>query len=370
MGKVLYTAFDEAGKEKSGFVEALNNKEALQYLSESGLQQIELHWDAAFAANRDDLEGISEKELARIAKFEVELHKGVNASSFTKEVLRNNLIPMVIGSAMVLYGMSESSAWWMASGVILSLAIPFFSLWNYNLLQTHAAMYEALSFGEWERVKELAPQLKERAKNPDVSVEADTLLAAYYAHHKDMPRAIKILGEHESYLATKAGSYENKLGSLYFHAKEYDKSLFHLKQAYVVSKENMMLADWALAEVRFGDIQKAKENLSQVDLAQLPPYGIPFIDYIDGVIAYKEGDLSTAKNAFLGAVDGFSAYDKNPAVWAPLAMANVMLAIVFEAMGERENAYEYLSEGVVKIAQEHAETPLLEALKAKFPTRF
>jgi hypothetical protein len=370
MGTVLYTARDKRGREKRGFIEALNNKDALEHLSASGLNQIELHWDAAFASNRDDLEGISEKELAQIAKFELELHKGVSASSFMKEVLRNNLIPMGIGGAMVLYGISDSSAWWVAFGVILSLALPFFSLWNYNLLQTHSAMYKALSFGEWESIKTLAPQLKERAKNPDVSVEADTLLAAYYAHHKDMPTAIQILGEHESYLGDKAGSYENKLGTLYFHAKEYEQSLFYLKQAYVVSKENMMLADWALAEARFGDIEKAKENLSQLDLAQLPPYGIPFIDYIKGIIAYKEGDLIRAKNDLLRGITGFSAYDKNPAVWAALAMVNVMLAIVLEEMGERENAYEYLSEGVVKIAQEHAETPLLECLKEKFPTRF
>ena len=370
MAKILYTAFTQDGKETNGFVEAMNNKDALLELKERGLHQINLLSDAALGFDRGDLEGIGEGELKRIAKFEVQMQKGAGLLPYFIETMRNNAIPLAIGVSMVLYAESVGSAMWMASGVILSLALPFFSFWNYGVMQTYNGLLKAMAFGEWESVKALSLDLKKQSKNPDIMIEADTRLAAYHAHKGDMNAALKVMMPHKEYLEKNAGVYENKIGTLYFHAGAYDKCVYQMKKAYEVSRENMMLADWALAEVRFGDIEIAKNCISEVEIETLPAYGVPFIEFIEGLIAYKEKNLAEAKEMLTHALEGFSIFDKNPAVWDSLSMVRCYLALVLAALGDSESAEMLLSEGVVKIAKEHADDALLVELKRNFSDHF
>ncbi len=370
MAKVLYTAYTDEGKETNGFIEAMDNKEALVELKERGLSRINFLSDVALGLDRDDLEGISEAELKRIAKFEAQMQKGAGFVPYFMETMRNNAIPLAIGVSMGLYGESTGSAWWMASGVILSLALPFFSFWNYGVMQTHSALIKAVTFGEWEAVKSLSGDLKKQSKNPDIAIEADTRLASYYAHQGDMNEALKVMMPHKEYLEKSAGVYENKLGELYFHAGAYEKCLYQMKKAYEVSGENMMLADWAFAEARLGSREVAKDCLSKVEIETLPVYGLPFIEFIEGLIAYKDKNLVEAKEMLTHSLEGFSSFDKNPVVWAPVAMVRCNLALVLVEMGDRESAQMLLSEGVVKIAEEHAEVALREHLKIVFPKYF
>ena len=143
------------------------------------------------------------------------------------------------------------------------------------MMQTHTSLLKAVSFGEWEAAKTLSEDLKKQSKNPDITIEADTRLATYHAHQGDMNEALKVMMPHKSYLEKSAGVYENKLGELYYHAGEYDKCVYQMKKAYEVSGENMMLADWAFAEVRFGDAEVAKKCLSEVEIETLPSCGLP-----------------------------------------------------------------------------------------------
>lgn len=370
MGKVLYTAYDAQGREKRGFIEALSNQDALKRLHSEGLEQIRLHSDAALGHSRDDLEGISQKELERIAAFELKIQQGVGLGMYTKEVLRNNVVPMFISALMFGYGYSEASWGWMASAVIVSSALPFFSFWNYGVMSIYNRAQKSLAFGEWEKLKEEATHFKNSSqKNPDFIVEADTMLATYHAKKGDMDQALSLLLPHKEYLEGKSsGTYENKLGSLYVHAKAYEKACYTFKQAYEVSRENMMLADWALAEARFGDITLAKENILSVSRDALPTFGVPFVDLVEGLIAYKSHSFEDAKYFFTSALEGFSTYDTNPATWTALAMVNIYLALTMHALGEEVDAL--LQEGVVQIAKEHADDALLVELKRNFPDHF
>jgi len=272
---IYFTIIIQGRYNGKGFIEAMSNKEALLELKEQGLSRINLLSDVALGFERAVLEGISEGELKRIAKFEVQMQKGAGFMPYFIETMRNNAIPLAIGVSMGLYGESTGSAWWMASSVILSLALPFFSFWNYGVMQTHTSLLKAVSFGEWEAAKTLSEDLKKQSKNPDITIEADTRLATYHAHQGDMNEALKVMMPHKSYLEKGAGVYENKLGELYYHAGEYDKCVYQMKKAYEVSGENMMLADWAFAEVRFGDAEVAKKCLSEVEIETLPSYGLP-----------------------------------------------------------------------------------------------
>ncbi len=371
MAKVLYTAVTQEGKETNGFVEAMSNKEALDQLKERGLHQITLLSDVALGFERTDLDGISESELARIAKFEAQMQKEMGFLPYFVETMRSSAIAIAIGAGMAWYGEHTGSGLWMAFGVIVSLALPFFSFWNYGVMQRYNALLQAVAFGEWERVKKLSEDLKKQSKNPDLMIEADMRLASYYAHQGDMNEALRVMLPSQEYLETKsAGMYENKLGELYFHARMYEKSLYEMKKAYEVSGENMMLADWALAEARFGDVKVAKECLSRVDEETLPAYGAPFIAFIKGLIAYRQERMAEAKEMLMQALDGFSNFDKNPVVWAPLAMVSAYLALVVSRLGDKERAETFLSEGIVAITKEHAESVLLEQLKELFPSKF
>jgi len=371
VAKVLYRALTQEGKEISGFVEAMSNKEALAQLKESGLEQINLLSDAALGFERDDLNGIGEDELAHIARFETKLQKGIGFFSYFAETMRNSSIPMVIGGAIVFYGDFAGSALWMAFGVIVALALPFFSFWNYGVMQGYNRLLKNLAFGEWEDVKKSSEDLKKQSKNPDVIVEADMRLASYYAHKGDMDKAITIISASKEYLDAKsAGAYENKLGELYWYAGMYEKSIYEMKRAYEISKENIFLVDWALAEARFGDNEIAKECIDRVDTETLPIFGLPFIAFIKGLVSYREDRLVEAKEMLIQAVEGFSNFDKNPVVWIPLSIVSSYLALVLSKLGDQERAKSLLSDGVVAILKEHAESSLLEQLRDEFPDYF
>jgi tetratricopeptide (TPR) repeat protein len=370
MGKVLYTAVNHQGKEKSGFIDVQSNKEALSKLKNLGLENIVLHGDAAIGVQREDLNWISEKRLNDIATYEVQQQKGLNFFSYLGEVFKSSIPTTLIGGAIFYYGYSDSPIW-MAAGVIVASFVPFFSLYSYSTMNDFNNLLKASAFGEWERVQELSKVLKSKNNNIDLTIEADTREAAIFAYKKDMDSAINFILPHREYLSkTTPGMFESKLASLYHMAGKYDKYIENMKKAYEVSKQNSLRCDWAMAEARLGNLEVARGLIKEIEIESLPSYGMPLMYYTKGVVAYRKGELEYAYEQLSLAYNGFLEYSKNPAVWSALAIIVGMFAIVIHDLnGEQDGSY-LLSEAMVDIIKVQADKPLIVELDKRFPKLF
>jgi len=363
MGKVIYSGVNAEGEVKNGYIDALNNQEAMEKLKQDGLKEIKLHSDAIFSKMADDLKYLNDKELEHIAAKEIDFQKGRNLGGFLLEVLRNNFIPSLGALAMVWHGYNVQSYLWVSFGVIIASILPFISLWNYRALVAYEEAQKALAFADLAKLKELSHKLKSLTKNKDVLVESDILEAKYLAMSGDMDGAVKILLQHKEYYDLKnKGMYESVLGNLYLYAKDHKKALEHLKKAYELSQENLFLADWAMFEARFGDLNIAKQNLSNVNLDLIPVYGKPFIYFTEGLIEYKEGRYEDAKEFFLDALYDAIPYQENPATWAMNSMIRVYLALAYSRLGLKDEAKEVLNDDIILITKAHAEKELLDEM--------
>ena len=259
----------------------------------------------------------------------------------------------------------------MAAGVIVASFVPFFSLYNYSTMNDFNNLLKASAFGEWNRVRELSQILRAKNKNIDVIIEADTKEATIFAHDKNMDSAINLILPHRKYLnETKPGIFESKLASLYYMAGEYDKYVQNMKKAYEVSKQSSFRCDWAMAEARLGNLEVARRLIKEMEIEELPIYGMPLMNYTKGLVAYRRGELDYAYEQFSWAYSSFLEYSKNPAVWASLAMVVSMFAIVTHDLDNDQDGSCLLSEAMIDIIKVHADKPLLVELDKRFPTLF
>jgi tetratricopeptide (TPR) repeat protein len=370
MGKVLYTAVNHHGEEKSGFIDVKSNSEAFIKLKDAGLENIFLHGDAAIGIKREELSWISEKRLSDIATYEAQEQKGLNLFSYFVKVFKSSIPTLFIGGMIFYYGYSDNSMW-MAIGIIVACAMPFFSIYSYLMMNDFNNLLKASAFGEWDRVKELSQILKSKNNNIDIVIEVDTKQAAIFAHKKDMDSAINLILPHREYLnATTVGMFESKLATLYHMAGEYDKYIENSKKAYEISKQNTLRCDWAMAEARLGNLEVARRLIKEIEIESLPAYGIPFIYYTKGVVAYRRGELEYAYEQLSLAYNSFLEYSKNPAVWGALSLIVGMFAIVTHDLDNEQDGSYLLSEAMIDIIKIHADKPLIKELDKRFPRLF
>ncbi len=372
MAKVLYSAKDSQSQNVEGFIDALNNKEAIEILRSKGLDQIKLHGDASlFDQERESLSWLDQKAQSKIARKQLQIQKTkLSFGGYISDLLQSSLLPIALGAGITYWGYSEQSYIWASIGTITAFALPFFGLWNYRIARNFDTLVKSFAYGEWDKAIELATTLKKQSKMPDLHLYADTIIAAHTAKEGDLDNAVKILQSHKSYLDQKPGLYQSKLATLYFSAGEYGKFCYHHKMAYEESKQSPMLSDWLLAEVMVGDHTIVDRFIDQIAIEELPQYGVPYIDFIKGYARYKEGKLSEAKSYLESAQEGFLEYQENPAVWTILALNCAVYALALYDLGEIEEAKAQINEGVEQIITVHGDKKLLEELRKRFAPRF
>ncbi len=372
MGKVLYSAMDEKNQSVEGFIEALNNRDAIEKLKSQGLNQIKLHGDASlFDQERDIITWLDKKTQSKIARKHLQIQKTkLTFGSYLSDLLQSSFFPIALGGGVTYWGYMEHSYIWASIGTITAFAPLFFGLWNYRLARNFDNLLKSYAYGEFDKALELAYTLKEESKMADLVAYADFVIAVNKAKEGELDEAIKILQSYSSDFETKPGLFQSRLATLYFAAGQYESFCYHHKQAYLESQQPVMLLDWLLAEVMVGDHKVIEQYIDQIAIEELPQYGVPYIDFVKGYALYKEGKLSEAKSYLESAQEGFLEYQENPAVWAILALSCVVYALVHYDLGEVEEAKAQINEGVEQIIVAHGDKKLLEELRKRFAPQF
>ncbi len=375
MSKVLYSGVDEEGREVSGYVEADSEHDAIRKLQREGVEALKLHSGAMVFDEREYLDGLSEKKLAQIAKNEIEMQKkSLQFIPYMAEKLRDSFVPILIGGAISYYGYTSGSYLIASFGAIVAFALPFVYLWLYSSMKNFEDMVKAITFGEWDRAAELASDLKENnkiIKLKQLSTFADSVIAKKEAKDGNLDKALSIMEEHREFYDKTPGLYENMLGNIYLSGKEEQKALESFQKSYEKCEGNgALIGDFALFDSLVGDIDRAKESLDEVNILQLPAYGVGYVDLIDGIVAYKKGKFADALEFLTNSYNSFDEYASNPITWSVLALNSAYLALTLDSLGDKDGAYSYLGGSVVKILSENAPSGLSSDLKEHFPSHF
>ncbi len=372
MAKVLYRAKDAEGRETEGFVDVASNGEALKKVTQKGLSDIRLFSDAALKISRDELEGLDEAQLRHIAKIELEAIEGAHdPGSYLRELAKKSLLPAAAGAAIGYYGYIEQSYLWMSFGTILAVAYPFFSLWYYTIAHRFESMIQAYTFGEWDRFGVHARKLLARTKKPEVVEEIHHRIACYEAMQGRLEKGLEICRKSEPfYRKQRQEIYHSRVAQVYACAGAYKEALEEIGKAYEISEANLLLAEWAQMESRFGSVEKAKALLAKVDRASIPHYGVGFLDFTEGLISARSGSREAAKKHLFAAYDAFAAYEKNPVVWSTIAMVVAYIALLLHSGEDRGEALRLLEPGIVRIITIHAPEAMCRALRMHYPEAF
>jgi len=362
MGKVLYSAITANGKVKRGYIDALSNEEAVKKLKEEGFSNINLYSDARFPY-QEELDSLSEDELEEIAYTEIDTLKSNTFGKFLLRVVKKNIIIILIGLAIAFYGYSIHSYLLAAFGFIVASFYPFINIWNRQASNAYNNAMRALLFGNLKQAQKETQKLRALVKDKNVLVECDMLDAKNLAKSGNIDNALDILLRHKEYFNSLGkGIFESKLTSLYLSAKDNKKALEYSKKAYELSKDNMLLTDWALAEARFGDIDIAKENIEKVNIEAIPVFGLGFIYFTKGLIEYKKANYKEAKELLIEALYAIEPFKENVATWGIISLIRVYLALTFNKLGFKKEAKKLLHKDVVKIIKVSAPKDLLDEL--------
>lgn len=368
MKKILYTATDANGKEVTSFIDTNSNKEAIDLLSEKGFYNIRFQDDVVTALSRTDLDNLSDSELERIARFESAIRIRPSFSTFILEVFRVNKVLVIGGLCLFLWGVFDSSKYLIIFGLILSASMPLLSIWNYRVVSGYDKLLRAYARGQTEVVSRQTELLRKHMKQPEMAFDLETRIAAVNARQGDIDEEIGRLEEWRIPIdELSPGMYDSRISSVYHLSGEYDKYVDSMREAFFKSSQSpTLILDLALAESRLGEIEKAEMLLKQVKPEELPIHGMPFIDWVEGMVEFRKGG-SGFEEKLSSAVSGLLEFSENPAVWPSLAVCIGDYARSITAETSVGKAKELLS-SVWEILRFHGEKDLITQLLSKYPS--
>ena len=368
MKKILYTATDANGKEVSSFIDTNSNKEAIDLLSEKGFSNIRFQDDAVTAVSRTDLDNLSDSELKRIAKFETSIRTRPSFLTFILEVFRVNKLLVVGGLCLFLWGIFDSRKYLAIIGLVLSSSMPLLSIWNYRVVSSYDKLLRAYARGQIEVVSRQTELLRKHMKQPEMAFDLETRIAAVNARQGDIDEEIERLEEWRIPIdELSPGMNDSRISSVYHLGGEYQKYVDSMREAFFKSSQSpTLILDLALAESRLGEIEKAEMLLKQVKPEELPIHGMPFIDWVEGVIAYRKGNAGSEEK-LSSAVTGLLEFSENPAVWPSLAVCIGDYARSITAEPSIDKA-KILLYSVWEILRFHGEKDLINQLLRKYPS--
>lgn len=365
MPKLLYSAKRADGSPAEGFVEAASAQSAHDDLARQGLHDIVLHQEITVPQDAKELEGLSDRQVAELARFQLRLRAQPGLRTVLAEVMRKNRFWLAVDVAMFAWGVWSSRPLWMVVGAVLAV-LPFaLAVWQYRHAGRYQQVLRSSALGEWKQARELAAQLRSvAAKHPQMDFDLAARLACITARVDSLDRALVELDPWRARLAGSPGQFEGRLASVYASAGDRAGYVHLMGQAYELSGHDGARAlDYALAQARFGDVAVAEELLDSIDPALLPPPAKGFLSWTRGMAQLRRNNPQ-ALTTLGQALAAFLELAVNPVAWQSLAFCTCDHAIALNAAGYRDQARKEIA-SVWQVLQAHADKPLLRMLQAE-----
>ena len=344
MGQVLYTATAPDGQELNGYIEVKTNREALDILGARGFSNIQLHSEAMTSGQRDYLEGLSERDQELLARLEASVLRDPSFANFLKEVLRANRWSLLLGMGLAAWGYSGDTWYLLYGGLFVALIMPLLSILSYRTSITYDQVLKTFATGDWDQMVACIDQLRGKLGGPEAEFDLDLKQAAAKVADGRLEEALADLEIWRYAFDSDApGMYQSRVASLFFAAGKHETCLEEMRAALKASPDNFMMSlDLALMEAKIGDPNTAETLLDSIDIAEVPAYGLPFLDWITGLVEWRRGE-ECGTPMLASAVQGFTQYIDMPAVWPSLAVCTADYALALAKAGQTDMAEEMLT---------------------------
>lgn len=228
--------------------------------------------------------------------------------------------------------------------------------------QRHRRLLRHHALGDWDRVRVLAKALRgHSARRPELDFDLDVCLAGIYARDHALPDALARLEPWRARLQTRPGAFDAAMAGVHLMAGDTAGHVAALARAQQQAPQDAARRiDLALAEARFGDIDRADALLG--DAPALPAALQGRAAWTRGLLQLRRGRPEAA-TTLDGAVMQLAAEAAAHETWIPLAACACDHAIALHQAGRTQAARARIA-AAWPVLERHATVPLLRMLEA------
>jgi hypothetical protein len=316
--KILYSSIDEHGNSNKGFIEAANNHEALNLLTDKGHSQVHFYGDGTLSIESDQelLAPFDDKS----ASFQIEIRHRRDFVPILVQSLYINKGSILLGMMMLIGGWYFESSVVMYSGIGLSVCIPLYTAWKHRATRRYDQLLANYAVGNWQWVLKDVAFLRKHQAGLEMAFDFDIREAVAYFKLDGDTKAIEALDEwREVFEEEVPGYFESRMASVQHGLGYPEKFIELMREAFFKSSMSpAIITDLTLGEARLGDVDKAEKLLNTIPTEELPIEGQAFVDWIAGLTAYRSGGSGAIE--FESALRRFSEFAGNPALWPSIAV--------------------------------------------------
>lgn len=364
MLKLLYRATNAEGKRQAGYVEADSAEEAVARLKTTGFTDIDLHRATAGAALRSRLAGLSETESAQLAEFELHaIETPTDLWWLLRAVARRWWGWVVADLFVLLIGVILGNLRWV--GLALGLLALLFGIpaWRFRHARHYDQLLRAYAVGDWARAEKLIAKLSGASESRNLEFDLAIRSAVIQARQGELAAALASLEPWRARLRDRFPAlFPGRVAAVHAAVDDYAAFVAHMNEALALSNGDPQCGvEAALAEARFGSVERAQSLLEAVNQEALPVGGRAFIQWTRGMIALRQG-APTAQGVLAQAVAGFLARSAMPANWMALAACSGAYALALARDGKTDEARMILDR-VAPVLTVHGDVPLRAGLR-------
>jgi hypothetical protein len=252
-------------------------------------------------------------------------------------------------------------------GCLLAVAFPLLDLWKYRGVSRYEGLLRAYARGDHKAVVKHADWLTRNVRDEKVVLDAAMRKACVLAKKESLFAALESL-EEWSLLPKeeRPANFDSRMATVYYFGGDYAQYLKTAQEVYFQDSENPVATlELAIAEARQGDVDKAELLLRGIAAGELPPYGLPFIDWTYGLIKQRRNDPG-AQQEFGKAVSGLFIYGDYPIIWTAIAICVGDYAMSAKDEGGIQSA-EQLLEPVWPMLKFHGKQSIVDTLSQRYP---
>ena len=304
MKTFLYTATNPAGIEVQDRVSATSSADALRDLLATGLSNVRF-----MSTDEPDPNGLSRSGLEQIATFQRLINTRPSFVQWFSNMIQTRRYFIGAGLLLALIGFFASGWFLGVMGILVAFALPLWDLWRYPGVSRYERLLRAYARGDHKTVIQNADWLTRNVTDEKVVLDAAMRKACVLAKRESLFAALESL-EDWSLLPKdeRPENFDSRMATVYYFGGDDAQYLKSTQEAYFRDSDSpIAILDLAIAEARHGDVQKAEVLMKGIPVSELPPYGLPFIDWTYGLIKQRRNDPS-AQQEFGKAVSGLFSF--------------------------------------------------------------
>jgi tetratricopeptide (TPR) repeat protein len=376
MTRFVWKGTDPQGNRRTAENNAGNAQEARRLLQFQGWTDLQLIIDELGDTVRELSDGPDDWKNQTKAEDDVRFFEG-EGPGFWHQLwkslwARESKVNILLFSALFAFGVYIHRPWlWIGAAAVLVLLVllfPALHLYFSQPLQYYERLNKAKVWGRWDEVDLCIRRLRQLTRFTRIGPgEAELvrcegqLLAARgnlgegLRHFRKMAFNPKL--PEWMYLSFQAGIYDV--------AKEFDRSLeCRQKAAELKPDTSIVWIDLAYGLVRgLNRPAEARRALAEAEKLEVNALGKHYVEFLYGVIAWRENDLFQARRHLEKALPGFQKFAHQPLVEAIILLTKAYLCVVMAGLREMDRARQYWHESE-KFLEANKEAELAQACRA------